>query len=67
MISMIRRAILAYRVQEQERRIEIAREWRRYYEAMEADAAEKQRIACNELAHLRQLANLDRMGRGARA
>lgn len=67
MISMIRRALLAHKVQEQERRIEIAREWRRYYEAMEADAAEKQRRACNELAHLRQLANLDRMGRGARA
>lgn len=67
MISMIRRAILAHRVQAEERRIEIAREWRRYYEAMEADASAKQTSACNELAHLRQLANLDRMGRGARA
>jgi hypothetical protein len=63
MISMIKRALLRRQIRVQDERLRMARDMLRYYSAMELDATTRMNHACNEFAHLQQLARLDRMAR----
>lgn len=63
MISTIRQALLRRRIREQQARLREATQCLEFYEAMKADAHRKQSAAINELAHLQQVARLNRMAR----
>lgn len=61
MISAIRRALLRRKIRMQDERRQVAVDMRRYYDAMEADAAQQIHAASMQLAHLEQLARISRM------
>ena len=63
MLSTIRQALLRRRIREQQARLRKANQCLEFYEAMKADAHRKQASAINELAHLQQVARLNRMAR----
>jgi len=63
MISLMKRALLRRQIRLQDERLQVARDMIRYYAAMELDATGRLNHACNEYAHLQQVARLDRMAR----
>lgn len=63
MIAVIRRALLRRQIRQQDERLKVARDMRRFYDAMEQDAEARLNAAANELAHREHVARLDRMAR----
>lgn len=62
-VTTVRSMLLRRRIREEQARLREATQALEFYEAMKADAHRRQSAAINQLAHIQQVARLNRMAR----
>lgn len=62
-VTTVRSMLLRRRIREEQARLREANQALEFYETMKADAQRKQSAAINQLAHIQQVARLNRMSR----